>query len=256
MAPICIWIHLMKKARAENMNISRPLPTALKNDHKYAFLLYFFACDYIILQFITFHIFLSFLQHLIMSNTILSMNLGNDFRIILICNAYSTNQEYFSRPMDTFNEKSQSGEYEHITPTAHCFKESPRVCLFTLFLHFFHQYLVISNTITSMNLGNDFRIILICNAYSTNQQYFSRPLNVLAEALSGNVKSNTGSPIGPVPFSMVVLHSFTVHSKMSLTGNFNKTGFSRNIRTSAKEIKSLNIKGFLSDFRSLTFANF
>uniref|UniRef100_A0A1B0G600 Mediator of RNA polymerase II transcription subunit 23 n=1 Tax=Glossina morsitans morsitans TaxID=37546 RepID=A0A1B0G600_GLOMM len=82
MAPICIWIHLMKKVRAENMNISRPLPTALKNHHEYAFLLYFYTCNYITLQFITFHIFLSFLQHLVMSNTIMSMNLGNDFRNI------------------------------------------------------------------------------------------------------------------------------------------------------------------------------
>uniref|UniRef100_A0A1B0BXH5 Mediator of RNA polymerase II transcription subunit 23 n=1 Tax=Glossina palpalis gambiensis TaxID=67801 RepID=A0A1B0BXH5_9MUSC len=29
--------------------------------------------------------------------------------------------------MDTFNEESQSGEYEHITSFAHCFKESPRL---------------------------------------------------------------------------------------------------------------------------------
>lgn len=34
MAPICIWIHLMKKARVENMNITRPLPIALKNHHE------------------------------------------------------------------------------------------------------------------------------------------------------------------------------------------------------------------------------
>uniref|UniRef100_A0A1A9X3H6 Mediator of RNA polymerase II transcription subunit 23 n=1 Tax=Glossina brevipalpis TaxID=37001 RepID=A0A1A9X3H6_9MUSC len=160
MAPICIWIHLMKKARAENMNISRPLPTALKNHH-------------------------DFLQHLVMSNSVMSMNLGNDFRIILICNAYSTNQEYFSRP-----------------------------------------------------------------------------LNVLVEALSGNVKSNTGNTIGPVPFSMVVLDSLTVHSKMSLIHNFvgqmikqaqTKTSVPTPalVETYARllvytEIESLGIKGFLN----------
>jgi len=34
MAPICVWIHLMKKARVENMNITRPLPIALKNHYE------------------------------------------------------------------------------------------------------------------------------------------------------------------------------------------------------------------------------
>lgn len=34
LAPICVWIHLMKKARVENMNITRPLPIALKNHYE------------------------------------------------------------------------------------------------------------------------------------------------------------------------------------------------------------------------------
>lgn len=68
----------------------------------------------------------------------------------------------------------------------------------------------------TMSLGNDFRIVLVCNAYSTNQEYFTRPMNILVEALTGNAKTATGAPIQPVPFSMVVLDSLTVHSKMSL----------------------------------------
>ncbi|XP_061399738.1 mediator of RNA polymerase II transcription subunit 23 [Musca vetustissima] len=159
MAPICIWIHLMKKARASNMNISRPLPIALKNHYE-------------------------FLQHLVMPNTMMSMNLGNDFRIVLVCNAYSTNQEYFTRPM-----------------------------------------------------------------------------SVLVDSLNGNAKTATGAPVLPVPFSMVVLDSLTVHSKMSLIHGFvsqmikhaqSKTSVPTPalIETYARllvytEIESLGIKGFL-----------
>ncbi|XP_075165990.1 mediator complex subunit 23 [Haematobia irritans] len=160
MAPICIWIHLMKKARAENMNISRPLPIALKNHH-------------------------DFLQHLVMPNTMMTMS----------------------------------------------------------------------------SLGNDFRIVLVCNAYSTNQEYFTRPMNILVEALTGNAKTATGAPIQPVPFSMVVLDSLTVHSKMSLIHGFvsqmikqaqSKTSVPTPalVETYARllvytEIESLGIKGFL-----------
>lgn len=73
MAITCIWIHLLKKAQSEPVsNIHRPIPHTLKVHHE-------------------------FLQHLVMPNTSLCM--GSDYRIALLCNAYSTNQEYFSRPM-------------------------------------------------------------------------------------------------------------------------------------------------------------
>lgn len=78
------------------------------------------------------------------------------------------------------------------------------------------QHLIMPNAIMPMNLGTDFRIILVCNAYSTNQEYFTRPMNLLVEALAGNAKTATGAPVQPVPYSMVVLDSLTVHSKMSL----------------------------------------
>ncbi|XP_037947513.1 mediator of RNA polymerase II transcription subunit 23-like [Teleopsis dalmanni] len=166
MAPICIWIHLMKKARVENMNINRPLPIALKNHH-------------------------DFLQHLVMPSTLMTISLGNDFRIILICNAYSTNQEYFARPM-----------------------------------------------------------------------------NILVEALN-STKTTGGTQVPSVPFSMVVLDSLTVHSKMSLIHSFVtqmiKQAQSKStvptpalVETYARllvytEIESLGIKGFLTQLLPTVF---
>lgn len=72
MAMTCIWIHLLKKAQSDHLNIQRPVPNALKVQHE-------------------------FLQSLVVTNTNLCM--GTDYRIALLCNAYSTNQDYFSRPM-------------------------------------------------------------------------------------------------------------------------------------------------------------
>ncbi|KDR22950.1 mediator of RNA polymerase II transcription subunit 23 isoform X2 [Zootermopsis nevadensis] len=73
MAMTCIWIHLLKKAQTEHLNIHRPIPHTLKVHHE-------------------------FLQHLVMPNNT-GLCMGSDYRIALLCNAYSTNQEYFTRPM-------------------------------------------------------------------------------------------------------------------------------------------------------------
>lgn len=73
MAMTCIWIHLLKKAQSEHLNIHRPIPHTLKVQHE-------------------------FLQHLVMPNNT-GLCMGSDYRIALLCNAYSTNQEYFNRPM-------------------------------------------------------------------------------------------------------------------------------------------------------------
>lgn len=54
-----------------------------------------------ILLFLVVHYHLSshrFLQHLVMPNNP-GLCMGSDYRIALLCNAYSTNQEYFTRPM-------------------------------------------------------------------------------------------------------------------------------------------------------------
>jgi mediator of RNA polymerase II transcription subunit 23 len=68
----CIWIHILKKAQGENVTLSRPLPAILKKQYDY----------------------LQNLAHPTSSQPNLNMS---DFRIALLCNAYSTNQEHFSR---------------------------------------------------------------------------------------------------------------------------------------------------------------
>ncbi|CAH0390346.1 unnamed protein product [Bemisia tabaci] len=82
MAATCIWIHLLKKAQTEKLNMTRPIPLTLQNHH-------------------------DFLQHLVFPNTNLSM--GSDYRIALLCNAYSTNSDYFSRPMTALVDSIQKG---------------------------------------------------------------------------------------------------------------------------------------------------
>lgn len=158
------------------------------------------------------------------------------------------------------------------------------------------QHLIMPNTIMNVNFDKDFRVILICNAYSTNQEFFARPINILVDSLSGNGAKAVGagsgnsatslnaSPSGsggpansgggaggsgvtggpgsnPVPLSMVVLDNLTVHSKMSLihglvTQMIKQSQCKGPIPTPAlvetyarlmvyTEIESLGIKGFL-----------
>jgi mediator of RNA polymerase II transcription subunit 23 len=72
-AATCIYIHLLKKAQLENVNL-RPIPIALKKHYE-------------------------FLQHLSSAQNPPNLQIGEDYVVTLLCNAYSTNQEYFSRPM-------------------------------------------------------------------------------------------------------------------------------------------------------------
>lgn len=71
-AATCIYIHLLKKAQLENLTM-RPIPIALKKHYE-------------------------FLQHL-SSSPNQNLGVGEDYMVMLLCNAYSTNQEHFSRPM-------------------------------------------------------------------------------------------------------------------------------------------------------------
>lgn len=71
-AATCIYIHLLKKAQLEATQL-RPIPVALKKHYE-------------------------FLQHLSSPNNP-NLSIGDDYVVTLLCNAYSTNQEYFSRPM-------------------------------------------------------------------------------------------------------------------------------------------------------------
>jgi mediator of RNA polymerase II transcription subunit 23 len=34
-------------------------------------------------------------------------------------------------------------------------------------------------------MGSDYRIALLCNAYSTNQEYFTRPMAALVDTILG-----------------------------------------------------------------------
>ncbi|KAJ8957543.1 hypothetical protein NQ318_020582 [Aromia moschata] len=92
MAMTCIWIHLTKKAQAEQANITWPVPSKLRTHH-------------------------DFLQHLVPPNNA-ALAMGNDYRIALLCNAYSTNQDYFSKPMAALVETIQGSAKSASPPTA------------------------------------------------------------------------------------------------------------------------------------------
>ncbi|KAL3284506.1 hypothetical protein HHI36_018665 [Cryptolaemus montrouzieri] len=123
----------------------------------------------------------------------------------------------------------------------------------------FLQHLVSPNN-QSLAMGNDYRITLLCNAYSTNQEYFSKPMAALVETIQGSPKSTTPPT---APLSMAVLDSLTVHSKMSLIHSIvthviklaqAKSGMPLApalVETYSRllvytEIESLGIKGFIS----------
>ncbi|XP_063986050.1 mediator of RNA polymerase II transcription subunit 23 [Diachasmimorpha longicaudata] len=179
MAITCIWIHLLKKAQLEHANIHRPIPTALKAHHE-------------------------FLQHLVMPTTSLCM--GSDYRIALLCNAYSTYQEYFSRPMAT----------------------------------------------------------LVDTVLGTQKNQQQQPLQ-------SNLQNNAALVTGPItPLSMSILDSLTVHSKMSLIHSIVthviKLAQSKSnmplapalVETYSRllvytEIESLGIKGFISQLLPQVF---
>ncbi|XP_074643703.1 mediator of RNA polymerase II transcription subunit 23-like [Tubulanus polymorphus] len=117
----------------------------------------------------------------------------------------------------------------------------------------------------------DYRIALLCNAYSTNSDYFALPMGVLVETIYGNGKTNTttmlpgnvpaAAPIHPLPMSL--LDSLTVHAKMSLIHSIvarvirlgqTKANFALApalVETYSRllvymEIETLGIKGFIS----------
>ncbi|CAH1789085.1 unnamed protein product [Owenia fusiformis] len=115
----------------------------------------------------------------------------------------------------------------------------------------------------------DFRIALLCNAYSTNSDYFSHPMGILIETIYGTQQNTTmlpgniqsSSPTQPLPMRM--LDSLTVHAKMSLIHGIvskvirlaqNKSPVALApalVETYSRllvymEIESLGIKGFIS----------
>jgi len=73
MAITCIWIHLQRKAQTDQIRLQRAIPPALKNH-------------------------LDFLQSFAKKSGKLSLP-TTDYRICLLCNAYSTNPDVFTTPM-------------------------------------------------------------------------------------------------------------------------------------------------------------
>ncbi|CAG0897084.1 unnamed protein product [Cyprideis torosa] len=84
MAAVCVWIHLIKKAQIENLRVNRPLPFALKRHNEYL---------------------RSMAVKFTAPNGPTLAVVGRNFNITLLCNAYSTNQEYFPRPMGALVER-------------------------------------------------------------------------------------------------------------------------------------------------------
>lgn len=67
----------------------------------------------------------------------------------------------------------------------------------------------------------DYKIALLCNAYSTNSEYFTLPMGVLVETIYGNgsmritlpgINCMASGSVTPLPMNL--LDSLTVHAKM------------------------------------------
>ncbi|CAL4068022.1 unnamed protein product, partial [Meganyctiphanes norvegica] len=74
--------------------------------------------------------------------------------------------------------------------------------------------------------GTDYRIALLLNAYSTNPDYFQRPILALSESIQGKQNSTVPMPGmncvahgATTPLTMTLLDTLTVHVKMSLIHN-------------------------------------
>ncbi|KAL3868089.1 hypothetical protein ACJMK2_040926 [Sinanodonta woodiana] len=126
--------------------------------------------------------------------------------------------------------------------------------------------------------GNDYRIALLCNAYSTNPEHFNLPMGLLVESIYGNNKNTTllpgnlvaAAPTQPLPMNL--LDSLTVHAKMSLIHSIvsrvirmakNRTNAALApalVETYSRllvymEIESLGIKGFISQLLPTVFSH-
>lgn len=125
---------------------------------------------------------------------------------------------------------------------------------------------------------NDYKIALLCNAYSTNNEYFNLPMGKLVESIYGDSKHTTllpgnivaSSPTQPLPMSL--LDSLTVHAKMSLIHSIVHRVI-RQAKTKSQiapapalvetysrllvymEIESLGIKGFISQLLPTVFTS-
>lgn len=80
----------------------------------------------------------------------------------------------------------------------------------------------LQQSLRNKSLGmSDYKIALLCNAYSTNSECFTLPMGVLVETIYGNGSMKINLPgtncmaSGSVtPLPMNLLDSLTVHAKM------------------------------------------
>lgn len=122
------------------------------------------------------------------------------------------------------------------------------------------QRLVVPILGCTLSLEEGYPLVLLCNAYSTNQDAFTKPMATMVDFIQGCTKMTTPPT---EPLSMVILDSLTIHSKMSLIHSIvthviklsqSKTShplapalvetYSRLLVYT--EIESLGIKGFIS----------
>ncbi|KQK77519.1 hypothetical protein AAES_125189 [Amazona aestiva] len=139
-----------------------------------------------------------------------------------------------------------------------------------------HEFL--QQSLRNKNLQmNDYKIALLCNAYSTNSECFTLPMGVLVETIYGNGNMRIPLPgtncmasgsITPLPMNL--LDSLTVHAKMSLIHSIAtrviKLAHAKSsvalapalVETYSRllvymEIESLGIKGFISQLLPTVF---
>ncbi|XP_040981215.1 mediator of RNA polymerase II transcription subunit 23 isoform X3 [Aquila chrysaetos chrysaetos] len=139
-----------------------------------------------------------------------------------------------------------------------------------------HEFLQQSLRNKSLQM-NDYKIALLCNAYSTNSECFTLPMGVLVETIYGNGNMRIPLPgtncmasgsITPLPMNL--LDSLTVHAKMSLIHSIAtrviKLAHAKSsvalapalVETYSRllvymEIESLGIKGFISQLLPTVF---
>ncbi|KAJ8008996.1 hypothetical protein DPEC_G00084220 [Dallia pectoralis] len=132
-----------------------------------------------------------------------------------------------------------------------------------------HEFLQLCMRNKSLGL-TDYKIALLCNAYSTNSECFTLPMGVLVESIYGNGSlritlpgTNCTASGSVTPLPMNLLDSLTVHAKMSLIHSIAtrviKLAHAKSslalapalVETYSRllvymEIESLGIKGFIS----------
>lgn len=162
------------------------------------------------------------------------------------------------------NKKAQTDTIKPPRPTPHALQEH---CEF------------LKQSLNNKNLSlNDYKIALLCNAYSTNNDYFNLPMGKLVESIYGDSKHTTLLPGNIVasaptqPLAMSLLDSLTVHAKMSLIHSIvhrvikqakSKATIAQSpalIETYSRllvymEIESLGIKGFISQLLPTVFTH-